>query len=474
MEKMKSYKENWKNTLELIFKIEFLFYVCLSYNNIFFGKKIMSAFVIVSTFLGVTILVIRLIDYKKYKDAKLFTLILAFLISYLITIISNYKYGFLDGIKNLTWMTFQLLIIYLYKLDDNSERYKKDFKILSNCYLLYMFLASFWSILQFYSGNSDIKYKNSSGYVIPSGFIWGRLWGVFTDPNQGSVYACIAIVLSIYFIIAFNKKKPLGKIATALYSINILIQIIYIAFSDSRTGMVCFSIGMAFLSYMILIKKIKIQNNFNRYIACFIASLSIFFISIIIPVGVRSFNNYIQDTKVQKEIENPKKNDKNKIGRKDDIESDLSNRRFLIWKSSIEIFSTKPILGVSHTNLNNYAYKKLPKTYIINNTQHDFQTSHNMFLDVLTGQGVVGFTILITMIISSMLFIFKRINKLEGMEYFYITIMLTCIAICFTSCVFMTEIFYVNSPIAFMFWSMLGYINQYLFVKDKEEINQKN
>ena len=53
------------------------------------------------------------------------------------------------------------------------------------------------------------------------------------------------------------------------------------------------------------------------------------------------------------------------LDRKDVVDnSDISNMRFSIWKSSVEIFKTSPIYGTSPRNLLSYAHDKLPNTFI--------------------------------------------------------------------------------------------------------------
>lgn len=474
MKVLESFKKDWKYHLELIFKIEFLFYLCCYHNNLFWGKQIMSAFVIASAVLGGLVIATRLMEYKQYKNTKLLFSLLAFLVSYVITIALNVRYGFLPGVKNLVWTALQLLVVYTYRTNQPPSRNKREFQILSYCYLVYMFLASFWSLVQFRVGYSSIQAGGTRGSAIPSGFMWGRLWGVFTDPNQGSVFACLAILMSIYFAVIANRKSKSGKWLTVFHCLNILAQLLYISFSDSRTGMVCLAAGVAFLLYTVFLRKIRISRSILRYATCMALSAVVCLTVFLLPSGVRVANNYVeikiyeyQQKKNPGEKDPP--SDNRFIGRKEDLEGDISNRRFCIWESSLEVFKTKPIFGVSQTNLVSYVYKELPDTYLVNNNLYEFDNSHNMFLDVLTGQGVIGFLILMQIMISALLFIFKRIWKLQGEDYFRFTVMLSCIATAVVSCFFMTEIFYINSPIAFLFWFMLGSLNYHLSVSSAGE-----
>lgn len=463
----------WFDLLEWVFKIEFLFYMFFSYNNLFFGKKIMSVFVILSTLLGSALFLSRLINWKAYIKTKYLWLLIGFCISYVITMILNVKYGFLPGLKTLVWTGFMLLIIYPYRPSAGIDKYKKEFKIISYIYIFYMFIASIWSLIQFFIGFSSIPYKDETGYVIPAGVMWGRLWGVFTDPNQGAVFACIALVLSLYFILSASKNAKKEKHIFIFNIVNIVVQTLYITFSDSRTGLVCLAVGLAFFAYTYFIKKVKISKNILRYATSLLLSGVVFIFAFFTPIALKNANNFIQ-IEIYKSL-NPTQEDKENptgiIGREDDISTDISNRRFSIWKSSLEIFSTKPICGVSHTNLVSYAQKELPQTYLINNSQYPFTTTHNMLVDVLTSQGIIGIVVLLSFMLSCIVFIFKRIGKLHKENYLYSIVLLSCVAMSFVSSLFITEIIYVYSQIGFIFWLFLGYLMHLLSKTEDETSN---
>ena len=108
------------------------------------------------------------------------------------------------------------------------------------------------------------SYTEVNGVVVILGFLWNRLWGVYSDPNYGAVFSAITIIMSLYFY--KDAKKPLK----ALYIINIILQICYIAFSDSRTGMV--SLFCALLVYVYLTalrsKKLEAKKAFARGVIC--------------------------------------------------------------------------------------------------------------------------------------------------------------------------------------------------------------
>ena len=69
-----------------------------------------------------------------------------------------------------------------------------------------------------------------------------------------------------------------------------------------------------------------------------------------------------------------------------------------IWKSAIEVFLTSPVVGVSHNNVLAYVYDNVPNSYLVTNDHMDFDSMHNVFFDILVGQGVIGLAIYLAML----------------------------------------------------------------------------
>ena len=158
------------------------------------------------------------------------------------------------------------------------------------------------------------------------------------------------------------------------------------------------------------------------------------------------------------------------IGRQDVSSSDVSNRRFDIWKSGLEISQTSPVYGIGFANIKAYALDKCSETYILNNGYKEFEAFHNMIMDVLVSQGILGLIVLGTIIIYFVVSILRKLKKVfmedENAET---TIMLmSCVVMLLTSSMFLSEIFYVNNACTYVFWLLLGYL--YYFLKKKQTI----
>ena len=65
------------------------------------------------------------------------------------------------------------------------------------------------------------------------------------------------------------------------------------------------------------------------------------------------------------------------IGREQDISGDISNRRFSIWKSGIDLFAESPLIGVGgYSNIVTFAQENIPTTYLVANDYKIFDSFH--------------------------------------------------------------------------------------------------
>lgn len=97
---------------------------------------------------------------------------------------------------------------------------------------------------------------------------------------------------------------------------------------------------------------------------------------------------------------------------------DISNRRFDIWKSAVEIFKTSPVFGISRANILPYVDDNLPDSYLVTNEYMRFDSMHNMFFEILVSQGAVGLITFLTFIIFVIVGIFKYGKYLWYHKYF--------------------------------------------------------
>ena len=453
--------------IALLFKIVYLILTMMTFNSFTFGKSIMSIFVMLSFLLGILVIGLRIINWKHFIAMPLFGFCIMFCFSFFISMVANMRYGWIDNFKWLVWTVFQLFILYIMDVKSNPQYYKKEIKILSYIIIIYSFLAAVISIILML-----IRYQNIvelTDQRVIQGFIWGRLWGAFTDPNYGSVISVISIILSLSLCQYYNNLKK------RFFYINIILQLMYIVFSDSRTGLVALFAGLSIYVYTILLRKETKLGGIKKYlknIACVLLILVITFTGMqlvktvynnfAVPILTEVF--YSDDSKTEEEEE-----ELARIGREEDINVDPSNRRFDIWESGLEVFQTSPIVGTSYVTFIPYVEDNLPDTYVVNNDHGTFGNMHNEYLNVLVFQGVIGAVALIGFMIRAIYLVFKNIFRVQGQDYYYCCSLLALIVVVAVSMMFILEGVYTNSVAAFVLWSALGYLIHFLKIRSVEE-----
>lgn len=454
------------------FKLLFLALTLLSFNGLTANRSVLTWIAYAVTAVGAAVLVIRVVCFKKYLHAKGLFLLIAFCGSYALSALLTRQYGLSENAKALVWMAFQYFILYTYDTTSDGTAEKKEFYIISHFFMAYTLLAVAAGTVMLFA--DYYSYTEVNGVVVILGFLWNRLWGVYSDPNYGAVFSAITIIMSLYFY--KDAKKPLK----ALYIINIVLQICYIAFSDSRTGMV--SLFCALLVYVYLTalrsKKLEAKKAFARGVICVLlavtAAVASFAAIKVVSVSTSEFKKWqyehiISSDKDKTDAQKEKDKQKLEIGRQsNDINGDVSNRRFAIWGSGLEIFKTKPLTGVTFRNYVPYAEDKLPDTYLVNNDFIEFHSMHNSFVDILVSQGILGVVIIAAYIILVLVLIFKNFFKFKDEKYKYHTALLSIIAPIFASMMFYSETFYMNTGGAFLFWLALGYLVQSVTSKNSE------
>ena len=95
-------------------------------------------------------------------------------------------------------------------------------------------------------------------------------------------------------------------------------------------------------------------------------------------------------------------------------EGDFSNGRFSIWESGLEVFLQSPLIGVSHRHIADFAAEHLPQTYIV---QAGYTTMHNVFVDILAGQGIVGLAIMLAFVVLGIRLLARGLLAYRGDGY---------------------------------------------------------
>lgn len=519
--------------VEIVFKIWFYLYVILSTCNLTYGKEIISVCMWPMLLLGAGLVLYRLIHIKEYIHMPNLWILILFFASYLFSMVTNLQYESKRGLVTMVFWVFYFGILYTFRENDSQERVRKEFELMAAVHIFYALVMTLISLGMMAVGySSSYIDKNNGNYEVCSGFHDGRLWGAFQDPNLGAIVCCTAIALCIYFI--WKRKE---KILKAVLAVFILLFLLYIAFSDSRNGLVSIGTGMAAYAFLRgFYKERRLKKQWINLATAVLVGAVCFFI----PEGIKYTYNYVveqeqqaQQTEQAKSTQSQNSTEKKSgstsssssqkksqttasqgkdtsgsntsgsntsgsstsgsntsgsstsgsntsgsssgtsgnstsgtskkttaapVKRNYSLEGDISNRRFDLWKSAVEVALSRPLTGTSFPGIVPYAKENLPDTYIVNNDHWDYSTMDNEVLNVFVSQGFPGLLILAVLVAAVLKYIFSRIWKLDKAEFHRALILLICIIMLTASSMFQATMFYQNSTDANMFWMFLGYL----------------
>lgn len=440
---------------DTVFKLLFLTISLFSYNSFITGNSIVSVIIAITTVLAGLLFIYKLFNWRSFIGNRFLWLIIAFMVSYGISAVVNIKYGIWDSIKTAVWMGMQYFLLFTVDTRKSIEDYKKQLRLISGFYWVYIFLAnivSLWLLIIRYSSRTSSFKPNAS----LAGFVWGRLWGVYTDPNVGAVMSIIAVIISLYFL--FTVKKKWQKI---LLICGMVIDFFYITFSDSRTGIVAIVVAFGTVSYLLIsLKKLSLKSVSNQVISISLALLIVggcIVSTKLINVGYKEALNIALKYSSSVSEEEKDEIETQFDSRENDIKSDISNNRFGLWGTAIKTFLHSPIVGISFENAPIYTEKNLPDVELIGTKA--FDRYHNMFFDVLVGQGIIGILIFLALSVLAGITAIKNLkeNLDKKNKALYICLFgMLLAAIC--AAMFASDLVYVNTPIAAIFWYILGLI----------------
>ncbi len=438
--------------LLLAYKIYMLIYLLCAFNAFINGLAVMKAATFIAAGFGGLLLTGVLIQWKQYRKMGNLPLLVLFMASYLFSSVMNIRYGITENIQAMVWLACQMGLLYLTSYTYTAEDMRRELRILAatGTVICTVFNAvSLTMVAWLFDGG----YRDPSGAVHAVGYRMGRLWGVYDDPNHGAVIAVIAIFFALYLWKYCEKR-----IWKVLLIVSIVIQYLYIGFANSRTAMIAFGGSLCvggFLVFYVMRKKEWLRSVI---IGILLMLAGVSGLMALEPINSKTFA-YVQKIVVgegQKEADKGKKPAQNQ--REKELAKDESNGRIDIWRSGLEIVSTSPLYGVSFRDITPYAEENLPDTYIVNNSIVRYDSLHNMFVDVLASQGVIGLAITILLILNTLRLLLKGMGHLRGEESDVMIFSFSMTVAMLLASMFYSYVFYLHAPQTFIFWLCLGYM----------------
>ena len=443
---------------ELVFKVVFLVHVVLAFNalyNITGWLKVTSALTLA---LGGIVVLFRLAcikDYIKRKDAWI---IIAFFLSYVISMLVNRDYGLFANFKCLVWMVLCFVTLYLVKPGKKMESIKFDFAVLGNIYIIMMTIQGVICNYMFFTQYNRRIITDDANKAI--GFYLNRLMGLYDDTNQGAVNSAMCIIIAIYL---FPRVK--NKIAKAWYAFAVVMMGMFIVLSVSRTALIGVTVGV-FL-YVFFATLIKGDGN-NLKKASIYAILCAAGIMALYGPAKRQLAN-ISNKILEIRQENDSADEiieedplliveeiEHVSLEREDVNLDISNHRFDIWKWGVKHYLKKPLLGYGKYSFVSYVMDHEPNCMEESNYTANIESAHNMIIDVMVAQGTLGLIIFLAWMGVCLVTLVKYFRFIAREHQGFAALMFSILMLNLVSSLIMPAVLYINSATAYMSWLTLG------------------
>lgn len=454
------------------FKLYYLIYLLLAFNAYINERKFMSYATLILTAGGILALGCMAVQVQRYKSMCNIKLNLLFIVSYIFSSVCMYRYGITDNGKECIWLLLSMIVLYASSYCYTREEIKKEFKLLSVIWVIYCTVVNTISISMVVWGREygvETYSEGVKGYKV-IGFKWGRLWGLYDDPNHGATIAVAAIILALYLIWSTEKKW-----LKAIWLLTILVQFVYISLSDSRTGLVTLVVVTFLWSAVSVYLKGRYKGMAAKK-ALGIGVVTGVLLSAVVAGAVyeceQQYN--IVDKKLEaawkQKYKKPQKPVSGQVGRKKDLVQDASNGRLDIWESGFEIAKTSPVYGVSFRSMTAYAEENLPKTYLVNNGEGvKYDSLHNAGMDILVSQGAIGIAIVLLLLFNTVRLMKRRLRIVEKQDRNAVLACFTILAAMGAGSMFLSIVFYLNAPQTYIFWLCFGYFVTFLQKEGRDQ-----
>ena len=235
---------------------------------------------------GFYLLIRKVLVKWQLRREKSTWLAIGLLGAYLIACLINYQWDLAINLLNFSYATLNLIILFAMNSFDSLAALLKSFRQTAGLVVGLSFASSLLSIGMFFF---DIKYLVVvDGFTINQGFIYGRLWGVYSSPNSAAMLAIFSLGLTTALLLAPGAGRRLP--GTVFGVLNLLVQFTFAALSGSRgyiLSILAFSMTLVFFGLMILIrKKAEIRQHGLRVTAMLVIAL----LAVAAPLGTPVLN----------------------------------------------------------------------------------------------------------------------------------------------------------------------------------------
>ncbi|MBY6809525.1 O-antigen ligase [Clostridium botulinum] len=362
------------------------------------------------------ILLILIMMFKDYKTRKIYKFDVPIILFIIFTLALNiFAYRTMENIK--IWIVNLMIFTSLYTIDvfKSKRQNIKEMKIISYFYIVLMLPLSIVSLY--------VDYNKITIQATDMVFGTGRSFGIFVNQNALSIAAGLAVVLSIYLIQRNNNLK----MKTLLF-LNFIIQGITMVKANGRSSYLLI-IAVIYLFVFIYLK--------NKYLR-----IALLIIPFLCSSVLLTFN--------------------------EDRLHGFTSGRNILWKSASFVIKDNPIIGVGNSDLLEAVKNARVVEYL---PGIEYGGLHNIYLEVAATNGIISLVLILIFLISIMVFIIKKLDRLKGKEKLQMTTIASMLLGILAVNVFESNLVYIISFISIMFWIYLGYT---ISILDNRNISNNN
>ena len=433
---------------------------------------------------------VGLIAWDFFTSRSLFQIpyadiLVAFFAACMIGIVINRQYSFASNIKGLLWVAIQTFLFAAIVTRTRGKSVLKWFHMLSDIFIAIWLAGVVWALGQYCVQYADVRdiVVGLDGVIqtLRVGFMQGRLFGIFLDPNYASVCSLIAIALSACNFISANRPRPVK----GYYILSIILQIFYVVLSGSRTGLLAGVVVAALCAAFLLTKRFgrprqaKHSGKINGGLFLAVGALSVLILLggyrvtqtalSYVPNLVSSVTQLFEQSEepdVQPTPGGPSDGEDDRqhegntpvdLDRTDVTESDdVTNHRVSIWSDYLELVKETPWFGTTARGYTDWAKKVIPDSFVVERGY----SPHNGYLMLLVASGVIGFGL---MMVWMALIVWKVLSYLirrwdSRDEYYWpVYICAMALAVIAISAFPLQSIFFSHQIPDTMFWVLLGF-----------------
>lgn len=434
------------------YKSAFLFVVFLNTLGIGYFDMDITFLYIMLILWGVCIIGVETLKGKLWYRGNHLLYIGGFFICLSLATFANHPYSSQTSFLMLTLQLLVFLLLFTQKKGTSLMTVKNEMRSIQKMTCFLTFTASLISVLMFFLNVSTTR----NGVTL--GLVGDRLFGVYFNCNPAAFLACMSLIFSL---VALRNRYSMPR----FYMANIVVQLLYILLTGTRSVMLILLMLLVSLVYYTLFKRKKygiIQQVLIIAVISllfFVASFLIRNLLYLIPQmqgAILENSGRLQLDKLLRVIalmkENPWANRKEIY----DLLNILSSSRLELWYDAYRIWRTSPLFGIGVDN-----FKIMGQT-LIQSSLFDGVTvvhAHNFLMEALMTSGVFGFVCFFAFLFRSVTALLETLRKYTHTKSYLLILMIGFIIFIEAAGGFLDYgVFYVYSMSSVLLWIYLGYL----------------